>query len=127
MKRLYAVLIALPLCACAVAIGAAGAGGVAGYRYVKGELQVTYKKDFASVWDATLKALKELKVRIVEESHDEVEGYLKGYTPLGKKVKIKAKTDGRFTKLRIRVGFMGDKDYALAIKYRIDRILKVKM
>ncbi len=125
MKKLVALTpIMAMLCACALAVGAAGVSGALGYRWYKGELHISYAKEFPTVWKATKKALKDLHIRILHEESDPVEGYIKGVTQLGKKVRVKGAFDGRLTRLRIRVGLLGDKDYALAIKYKIDYFLK---
>ncbi len=123
-KSLLLLMIIPAIAGCAVALGVAGAGGALGYRYVKGELKVTYNYSFEKVWDATQKALKDLELKVISKRWDMVEGIIEARTGLGKKVKIKAKSKGKTTTLSIRVGTLGDVDYSLAIKYRIDAYLK---
>ena len=125
MKRLlYPLAVMLVLSGCVVAIGAAGAGGALGYKYVKGELKTVYNANFSRVWQATLNALKDLKIKIIEKRSDLVEGEIKAKTGTGKSVKISIKSNGKITKVSIRVGILGDMDYSLAIKYRIDAYIK---
>lgn len=112
------------LCSCLALVAAGGAGGVIGYKYVKGELKITYNHNLDKVWNATKLALKDMRLKIIKEARDQTEGYIEAVTALGKKVKIKQKFNGKFTKVSIRVGVLGDLDYSLAIKYKIDSHLK---
>ncbi len=120
MKKIAILLFVPFLTSCVALIAAGGAGGIVGYKYIKGELHVTYNKDFSTTWAAVKAAIKDMKLKTVEEAHDQAEGYIKAVSALGKKVKIKVKYNGKFSKVSIRVGTLGDLDYSLAIKYRID-------
>ena len=123
-SKLAILLLCIPLLAgCAALIGAAGMGSALGYRYVKGELKVVYQSDFVKVWNAIQHAIKDLELKVIKEQADKVEGIIVARTALGKKVKIKASYNGKITKVKIRVGTLGNLDYSLAIKYRIDSYL----
>ena len=124
VKLYTAVFILLALTACVAVIGAAGAGGALGYRYIKGELKISYNRSFDSVWTALNRSLEDLKVKVLRRESDGAEGLIIGRTGLGKKVRIHVKYNGRITKVSIRVGTLGDMDYSLAIKYRMESYLK---
>ena len=123
-KLLVSIVVLLSFTGCIAVIGAAGISGVLGYQYIKGELKITYNRSFEDVWEATNKALKDLDLKIIGKRSDKVEGLILARTAFGKKVKIKVVYNGKFTKVSIRVGTLGDRDYSLAIKYRIDSYLK---
>ncbi len=133
MKRL--VLFYLLLCflimsqagCIVVAAGVGAAGGVAGYRYVKEKLEITYNQPYDTVRNAIVKSLERLKIVITEYKYDGLEGKIKGKTLSDTPVEIYFKRIGKeSTFVTIKVGIFGDKAKSLSIKEEIDRQLGVK-
>jgi hypothetical protein len=125
-----AVLAAFTLTGCTwrqalATVGLAGvaAGGVAGYYYVKGDLEAERDKDIKAVHKAAQKGLVDKGYKIDSQTVDAVEGRIeasKGGDD--KKVIVKTKKLGSGnTHISIRVGTFGDealsKDILAAIDY----------
>lgn len=105
-------VLAVQLCACegAVIMGVVGAGAGAGtVAYVKGELKTELNHSTTRVFQATLKALIELKLPILERSNDVIAATIKSRFADDKNIniKIKAVTDTT-CEIGIRVGEFGD-------------------
>ena len=133
IKRLAGVMIVLFLvsaslqgCAVLVVGGAAGAGA-ATVAYVRGELQSTYPASMESTWDATLKALKELGIRVYSSKKDATTGFIEASKVDATKVKVNLEPAGPgTTTVKIRVGTFGDEEASLAIHREISKKLGVK-
>lgn len=105
-----------------VAAGAAGAGAVA---YVRGELESSVPHDLDAVFAASQRALGELKFARIDDKKSGLDAQLISRTALDKKVEIRLEriTDG-LTKIRIRVGVIGDQQLSLTILEKINAELK---
>lgn len=101
---------ALMMQGCAVALIGAGAGAGAGtYAYVRGEHQVTYPYSFNKTYSATLAALKDLQIPVVDAFKDLTDGTIMAKKGDGSDVKILLKTEGdKVTMVKVRVGIFGD-------------------
>lgn len=127
--KLMAVLFLLSLTGCAALIGAgAGAGaGVTGYRFIEGELEVNYTKPYEQVWQATNMALKDLEMAIEESEKDQLGAKIKALRADGTKVVIKLKRrPSGITRVKIRVGMLGDQEASDFIERAIERNLGIK-
>jgi hypothetical protein len=107
---------------CAAVIVGAGVGtGVAWY---KGKLEETVSASVPHVHRAVKAGLRDLNITITEDRHDTLTSEVRGELADGKKVKIDAKSVGTSTtKLTIRVGTFGDKDFSLRIRDAIKKHL----
>lgn len=120
--RLFAALLALAalpwLSGCVIiAAGAVGAGAVA---YVRGELTTSLEHELDTVYRAAQVALAKQEFAKIEERKSGLDAQLVHRTALDKRVEIKLeKITDRLTKLRIRVGFVGDQDLSLALLEKI--------
>lgn len=120
--RLFAALLALAvlpwLSGCVIiAAGAVGAGAVA---YVRGELATSLEHELDDVYRAAQVALAKQEFAKIEERKSGLDAQLVHRTALDKRVEIKLeKITDRLTKLRIRVGLVGDQDLSLAILEKI--------
>lgn len=122
-------LFLLPLTGCLPLIsGGAGAGaGTTGYRFIKGELEVNYTKPYEQVWQATNKALKDLEMPIEESEKDQLSAKIKALRADGTKVVIKLKRRrSGITRVKIRVGILGNKEASGFIERAIERNLGIK-
>jgi hypothetical protein len=100
-----------------VAVGAAGAGAVA---YVKGDLTATVAHPVDPVTRATERAIDQLQLVKVNESHDQFSAALTARTSDDKKVEIKiTQNSDDTTKINIRVGTFGDESLSRAILEKI--------
>lgn len=112
-------------CAGVVLFGAGTAAGVAGYKYYKGALNVTYKASFEDTWDASIAALKEMNCKIERSKHDITTGSIWAKFDDGKLVNISIEYESATqTKAVIRVGALGEKEGSLIVKDKIAKHLK---
>lgn len=107
---------------CAAVVVGAGVGtGVAWY---KGKLEETVSASVPHVHQAVKAGLRDLNIAITEDRHDTLTAEVRGELADGKKVSIDAKSVGSSTtKLTIRVGTFGDKDFSLRIRDAIKKHL----
>jgi hypothetical protein len=100
-----------------VAAGAVGAGAVA---YVRGELSSTLDHNLDDVYRAAQNVLAEQEFARIEERKSGFDAQLVYRTALDKRVDIKfEKITDRLTKIKIRVGLVGDQDLSLALLEKI--------
>jgi len=89
---------------------AAGAAGVAGVAYVKGEMKDTVPARPAQVVDGGVKALEQLGIVKVSSESSVLEGEVIGRTAGDERVRIGVKSkDEKISEISIRVGTYGDK------------------
>lgn len=90
----------------AVAAGAAGAGAVA---WVRGELEAQLPNDFERVDRAANRAILELGFAKVNEGKSAVDAEIIARTGQDKRIQIRLdRTADQLTRVRIRVGIVGD-------------------
>lgn len=112
----------LASCAALVAGGAIGAGSVV---YENGELSQKLNYPVSRVHDATLAALKDFRMPVLEDMHDPLSARVRSRLSSGEDVKIKIDSvTSSSSKIGIRVGIVGDKDKSRTILDRIDEHLK---
>jgi hypothetical protein len=108
---------------CAAFVVGAGAGA-AGVIWYKGKLEETVAASVPHVHQAVKAGLRDLNITITEDRYDELTAEVRGILADGKKVWIDAESVGASTtKLTIRVGVFGDKDFSLRIRDAIKRHL----
>jgi hypothetical protein len=87
-------------------------------------METTLGKPIPAVDKAARKALRDLKLIGIEGAVDELQGEIIARMATGKKVKIKLKAmSPEMTRIRIKVGVVGDKTLAEQIMRRIQREL----
>jgi hypothetical protein len=100
--------------------GAAAAVGVGTYAYIKGDLKRNYEAPIDKAWEATVKAVEELKMTIESKQHDAFSGIIKGKMADGKGFAINLKRLGETsTEIGIRIGTFGDRQKSEAIHDKI--------
>lgn len=116
------ILLYLINSGCAAVVVGAGVGtGVAWY---KGKLEETVSASVPRVHQAVKAGLRDLNITITEDRHDTLTAEVRGELADGKRVSIDAKSVGTSTtKLSIRVGTFGDKDFSLRIRDAIKKHL----
>jgi len=100
-----------------VAVGLGAAGTIA---YVSGDLQAEESEPIDVVYEAALKAVKDLELPITSQSKDALVAEITTYDAQDKKIriKLKAKTD-KTTELSIRVGVFGSETKSRLIYEKI--------
>jgi hypothetical protein len=105
---LSAVFLATQLAGCAALLvgGAAGAGSIV---YVKGQLNEDMSASVLRVHDASISALKELNLPVIEDSHDNLSAKIKSHFADGSDVWIQIESRAaESSRIRVRVGILGD-------------------
>jgi hypothetical protein len=112
-------------CAPLIFFGAGTAAGVAGYKFYDGALNVIYQASYMDTWDAALKALSRMNLKVEKSDHDLKKGEIVAKRPDGTRVtlSIEYKSPNE-TEAVIRVGFFGDEPASVAIKEKIREILQ---
>ncbi|HXX59036.1 MAG TPA: DUF3568 family protein [Thermodesulfovibrionales bacterium] len=120
------LLLSLQMAGCAAVVvgGAAGAGTVV---YLKGRLNEDINAPVSSVYDASISALKDLELPIIEDSHDTLSAKIKSRFADGDDVWIQIESlTAESSKITIRVGIMGDEYKSRQIINGIHRHLGLK-
>lgn len=101
----------------AVAVGAGAAGTVA---YLKGDLEAVESRKLDDVHAAAIKAVKELGLKVTQDTKDALSATVVARDAEDKKVTIKlAATAEQTTKLSIRVGLFGSEAKSRLIYQKI--------
>ena len=102
------LLFAMELAGCVALLvgGAAGAGSVV---YVKGQLKEDMSASVPAVHNASISALKDLNLPIIEDNHDKLSAKIKSKFADGQDVWIEIESvTAESSKITIRVGILGD-------------------
>lgn len=123
MQRSQVVLIvmlissAVSISGCIVAAVGAGVGTVA---YVKGDLETVESKSLDVVYEAALKAMEELELRVISKPKDSLSAEINARDAQDKKITIKLKaTSDETTELSIRIGIFGSESKSRLIYEKI--------
>lgn len=101
-----------------------GGGAAATYAWVSGWLEATFDEPLPKLERASREALEELNFVAIQGSVDKLEGSVTAQMASGKKVRIKLKAiDFEQTRIKIRVGTVGDKALSEQILRHIQREL----
>lgn len=112
MRAKQVVLIILSVCAAGLLQGclvaAVGLGAAGTIAYVRGDLEAVESAKLDVVYDATLKALDKLELKVTTKSKDALSSMIVARDAQDKKITIKFKAvTEEATKLYIRVGVFG--------------------
>ncbi len=122
--RLFLIIFLAPifLGGCIFLLGAGvGAGG---YSFIKGELRVSYSVGVRKAYRGTLKALKNLGMKVVEKKVDALGGKIKALRADGTKIRLSLRLEeAGSTSIGVRVGTFGKKKVSEQIHRRIRRSL----
>jgi len=107
---------------CGFLAGAAVAG--AGVVYVRGEAHKRYPREVPKVFDASISTLEDLGVIIGERFEGDELATIKGRTAGGEELTMRIKReDTGVTKVKLRVGLLGNREYSQLVFSRMDRRL----
>lgn len=113
--RLLTLLLALVfLTGCAAALLGVGAGvGIGAYKYIEGNLVRYYPLTYARAWNATNKALANLRISVSDSLNEGTRGTIHAVRKDGVKLTIRLKEKGlKVTSISVRVGLLGDRKAA---------------
>ena len=101
-------------------IAAVGIGAAGTIAYVRGDLQAVESESIDDVYEASLKALKELELLPTQKSKDALGAEIVTYDAQDKKITIilKSQAEGT-TKLSIRIGVFGSETKSRLIYQKI--------
>lgn len=117
LAAVLALLVAPLLGGCIVVAAGAGAGAVA---WVRGELTSSVPHDLDQTFTATQHALAAMELAKIDDHKTGLDAQLISRTALDKKVEVKLeRVSDKLTKIRIRVGVIGDEALSLAILDKI--------
>jgi len=103
-----------------VAAGAGAAAAAGTMAYVEGKLDTTYAASLNRTWDATMAALKESQLRIVEQQKDIAYATIKARRADNAPVTVSLDQAGpNTTSVKIRVGTFSDDEASRVINRRI--------
>jgi len=112
-------------CAPLIFFGAGTAAGVAGFKYYDGTLNVVYQASYMDTWDAALKALSRMNLKVEKSDHDLKKGEIVARRPDGTRVTLSIEYNSpNETGAMIRVGFFGDEAASVAINEKIRETLQ---
>lgn len=101
-------------------VAAVGLGAAGTIAYVRGDLQAVESEGIDEVYEAALKALKELELLPTSKSKDALGAEIVTYDAQDKKITIVLKSDADgTTKLSIRVGVFGSETKSRLIYQKI--------
>ncbi len=101
-------------------IAAVGLGAAGTIAYVRGDLQAAESEPINVVYEAALKALKDLELHVTSKSKDALVAEITTYDAQDKKIKIKLKAStDKTTQLSIRIGIFGSETKSRLIYKKI--------
>jgi hypothetical protein len=123
LRFLPALLLAFAACVTVLTTGCVSVNGnkTAGkYAYLKGTLESTMEGDLDKLYRASNDAVKDLQFAKISDNKDALLGVIVARNAADKKVEITLdKVSDTLTKVRIKVGTLGDETLSLAILDKI--------
>ena len=120
-----ALLAALALTISGCVVAAVGAGAAAGVGYIRGDLEAILENDVEEVYEASLTALRQLKLAVISKQQDALAAKIVSRNIEDKKIQINVKqNEGQTVKLTIRIGVFGDETQSRLIYDKIRDNLK---
>ena len=125
MKRLVVLLGILVATGCTT-VHPPGVAGTGTYSYVSGNLAWIYPADMERTWDATLRALEGLDLRIQEKNLDGLGGRIVARRADETKIRIRLKPETtRTTTVLVKIGTFGSQEQSENVHKAIRAQLKL--
>lgn len=122
-RRLSVVVLAGWLSAGCGFLAGAAVGG-AGVVYLRGEASKAYPRDVPQVYRAALSTLEALSVVVTERLEGDQLATIKGRTAGGDELTMRIERENRgVSRVKLRVGLLGNRDYSQVVFSRMDRKL----
>jgi hypothetical protein len=127
LKKRFCIFLILILyffsAGCAAVVVGAGAGAAA-VTWSQGKLEETIPATVPHLHDAIKAGLSDLNIKVTEDKFDDLIAKVRAELADGTKVWIDAESTGSsMTKMTIRVGYLGDKEFSLRIRDAIKKHL----
>jgi len=122
VRILFLLVLAASLSGCILALGAAAGGTTA--LYVRGAAEKSYAHKIDKVGRAVVDALEDAQIVITSQRVGATTGKITGTAPDGKKVIVDLDATGeKVTRIKVRVGTLGDRERSEYLVARIDERL----
>lgn len=109
----------------ATAVGVGATAGVAGYKWLEGNMSKEYPYPYLETWEATLAAVEHFRMKTIERRHTPLSGKIEAQQPDGTKVRVQViAKPNNITVVEVRFGFMGNKDASLLFHQQIMKSLE---
>ena len=117
---LIAMLVGSMLLLQGCVVAAVGLGAASTVAYIRGDLESMESETIDDVYDASLKALEELELRVTRKSKDALGAEIITYDAQDKKITIRLKSAAeKMTELSIRIGVFGSETKSRLIYQKI--------
>jgi hypothetical protein len=127
--NLGAVLLVLALvagCVPMVLMGVGGAAGIGTYKWSEGNMEKDYPRPMQETYNAAVEAAKNLKLKITSQQYSPTESHIRALTQDGTTVNVDLiARPNEITTVKIRFGFMGNKDWSAYYHRQIMKILRI--
>jgi hypothetical protein len=121
--KLGALLLGLLLaagCGAMLLMGVGGAGAIGTYKWMEGTMEKDYPRPMQEVWNASLAACKDMKLKTSSEQYGALEARIEAVAPPDTNVKIQlVARPNNITTLKVRFGLMGNVDYSAYFHRRV--------
>jgi len=118
---LIVLLIGIAVFSQGCMVAAVGIGAAGTIAYVRGDLEAVESHSLDEVYEASLKAVEELELRVINKSKDALTATINARDAQDKKVKITLrKTAEQTTKISIRIGTFGSETKSRLIYQKIN-------
>jgi hypothetical protein len=125
MKRLVVLMSIILVTGCKT-VHPPGMAGTGTYSYVSGNLVWTYPTDLESTWQAALRALEELDLRVETKALDGLGGRIKAIRADGTAIRIRFVPEtSRTTTVKVKIGTFGSQEQAENLHKAIRAQLKL--
>ncbi len=124
LSILLFLIFAIQGCAAVAGAGIGAAAATGAMAYKNGELETSYAAPYNLTWDATIRAMKKMNLKVIHTQKGATEGTVESEQADGTKVTTKLKSSSQdVTGVKIRVGILGDEEASRTI----DRYLRAEL
>lgn len=107
-------------CAAMLLMGAGGMAAIGTYKWIEGTMEKDYPKPMQEVWNASLLACNDLKLKVASQQFGPLESKIEAVQPPDTTVKIQLiSRPNQITTLKIRFGMMGNQDASAYFNRRV--------
>jgi hypothetical protein len=113
-------LLFVASCVPMLLIGAGGAAAIGTYKWVEGTMEKDYPRPMQEVYNASLQACGDLKLKIASQQYGPLESKIEAVQPPDTTVKIQLiGRPNQITTLKVRFGLMGNQDASAYFNRRV--------
>ncbi len=124
LSILLLLIFAIQGCAAVAGAGIGAAAATGAMAYKNGELETSYAAPYNLTWDATIRAMKKMNLKVIHTQKGPTEGTVESEQADGTKVTTKLKSSSQdVTGVKIRVGILGDEEASRTI----DRYIRAEL